>query len=41
MIVRFLGHCAGCMAARFTQDGLVEKKLREAISPAITVEAVR
>ena len=41
VIVRFLGHCAGCMAARFTQDGLVEKKLREAISPAITVEAVR
>ena len=41
VLVRFLGHCAGCMAARFTQDGLVEKKLREAISPAITVEAVR
>ena len=41
VLVRFLGHCAGCMAARFTQDGLVEKKLREAISPAIAVEAVR
>lgn len=40
VLVRFLGHCAGCMAARFTQDGLVEKKLREAISPDITVEAV-
>ncbi len=41
VLVRFLGHCAGCMAARFTQDGLVEKKLREAVSPAITVEAVK
>ena len=41
VLVRFLGHCAGCMAARLTQDGLVEKKLREAVSPAITVEAVR
>lgn len=41
VLVRFLGHCAGCMAARFTQDGLVEKKLREAISSEITVEAVR
>ena len=40
VLVRFLGHCAGCMAARLTQDGLVEKKLREAVSPDITVEAV-
>ncbi len=41
VLVRFLGHCAGCMAARLTQDGLVEKKLREAVSPDIVVEAVR
>ena len=41
VLVRFLGHCAGCMAARLTQDGLVERKLREAVSPAITVESVR
>ena len=41
VLVRFLGHCAGCMAARLTQDGLVEKKLREAVSPDIVVKAVR
>ena len=41
VLVRFLGHCAGCMAARLTQDGLVERKLREAVSPAITVESVK
>ena len=41
VLVRFLGHCAGCMAARLTQDGLVEKKLREAVSPDLVVEAVR
>ena len=29
--VRFLGHCAGCMAAHLTQNGLVRKKLREAL----------
>ena len=40
VIVRFLGHCAGCMAARLTQDGLVEKALRAAIDPNISVEAV-
>lgn len=41
VFVRFKGHCAGCMAARFTQDGLVEKALRAAISPAISVESVK
>ena len=40
VFVRFLGHCAGCMAAHFTQNGLVEAKLREHVSPAIVVEAV-
>lgn len=40
VIVRFKGHCATCMAARLTQDGLVEKALKEAVSPAITVETV-
>jgi len=29
--IRFLGHCAHCMAAQLTQDGLVQKKLREAL----------
>ena len=29
--VRFLGHCAGCMAAHLTQNGLVRTKLREAL----------
>lgn len=39
--VRFLGHCAGCMAAHFTQDGLVQAKLREALGDdALVVEAV-
>ena len=39
--VRFLGHCAGCMAANLTKNGLVEKKLREALgAPELDVEAV-
>ena len=29
--IRFLGHCAHCMAAQLTQDGLVQKKLCEAL----------
>ena len=29
--IRFLGHCAHCMAAHLTQNGLVQKKLREAL----------
>ena len=38
--VRFLGHCAGCMAANLTKNGLVEKKLREALGDdSIEVEA--
>jgi len=39
--VRFLGHCAGCMAASLTQDGLVQKKLREALGDdSLAVESV-
>ena len=39
--VRFLGHCAHCMAAALTQDGLVQKKLREALGDdEIAVELV-
>ena len=39
--VRFLGHCAGCMAANLTKNGLVEKKLREALGDdAVEVEAI-
>ena len=39
--VRFLGHCAGCMAAHLTQNGLVRTKLREALGDdAIEVESV-
>lgn len=39
--VRFLGHCAGCLAARLTQDGLVQKKLREALGDdSLAVESV-
>ena len=39
--VRFLGHCAGCMAANLTKNGLVEKKLREALGDdALEVEAI-
>ena len=37
--VRFLGHCAHCMAAQLTQDGLVQKKLRETLGEdSIVVE---
>ena len=39
--VRFLGHCAGCMAANLTKNSLVEKKLREALGDdALEVEAI-
>ncbi len=39
--VRFLGHCAGCMAAHLTQNGLVQKTLREALGDeTLAVEAV-
>ena len=39
--IRFLGHCAHCMAAQLTQDGLVQKKLREALGDdGIAVETV-
>ncbi len=38
--VRFLGHCAHCVAARLTQDGLVQKALRDALGDdTIVVEA--
>ena len=39
--VRFLGHCAGCMAANLTKNGLVEKKLRDLLAaPDLEVELV-
>ncbi len=38
VIIAFRGHCAGCVAATFTKNGLVQKKLRDAVSPTITVE---
>ena len=39
--VRFLGHCAGCMAAHLTQNGLVRTKLREALGDgSLEVETV-
>lgn len=40
VMIAFRGHCAGCVAASFTKNGLVQKKLREAVDPAITVEVV-
>ncbi len=40
VVVAFRGHCAGCIAANFTKNGLVQKKLRDAISKEITVEVV-
>ena len=40
VIVAFRGHCAGCIAANFTKNGLVQKKLRDAISKDIVVEVV-
>lgn len=40
--MRFLGHCAHCIAAQLTQDGLVQKKLREALADdEIVVETVQ
>ena len=39
--VRFLGHCAGCLAAHLTQNGLVRTKLREALGDgSLEVETV-
>ena len=39
--VRFLGHCAHCIAASATQNGLVQAKLREALGDeTVTVEVV-
>ena len=39
--IRFLGHCARCMAAHLTQDGLVQKKLREELGDdSIVVETL-
>ncbi len=40
VMIAFRGHCAGCVAASFTKNGLVQKKLREAVDPAIVVEVV-
>ena len=40
-VVRFLGHCAGCMAAHLTQNGLVQGKLQQALGKGLTVEVVR
>ncbi|MGN0843715.1 MAG: Fe-S cluster assembly protein NifU [Kiritimatiellia bacterium] len=40
VMVAFRGHCAGCIAANFTKNGLVQKKLRDAISKDIVVEVV-
>lgn len=36
--VAFRGHCAGCIAAAFTKNGLVQKALRDALSKDISVE---
>lgn len=38
--VAFRGHCAGCMSSQITLKNLIEKKLREFVSPDITVEEV-
>ncbi len=38
VIVSMLGRCASCNAAGFTLDGLVGEKLREFVSPDISVE---
>ena len=40
--IRFLGHCAHCMAAHLTQDGLVQAKLREELgAPDLVVETIQ
>lgn len=38
VVVAFQGHCAGCVAATFTKNGLVQKKLRDAVDKSIVVE---
>ncbi|MDD4005134.1 MAG: Fe-S cluster assembly protein NifU [Elusimicrobiaceae bacterium] len=38
--VRLLGMCSGCANAGFTIENFVEKKLREQLDPAISVESV-
>ena len=38
VVVEFKGHCAHCIAAAFTKNGLVQKKLRDAISKDLVVE---
>lgn len=40
VLIAFKGHCAGCIAAAFTKNGLVQKALRDAISKDLTVEVV-
>ena len=37
-IVRLKGHCGHCVCASATLKNLVEKKLRELVSPKITVK---
>lgn len=39
--IAFQGHCAGCIAAAFTKNGLVQKALRDAVSKDIVVEVVK
>ena len=38
VVVSLRGMCAGCNVASFTLKDVVEAKLREFVSPAITVE---
>lgn len=40
VLIEFKGHCAGCIAAAFTKNGLVQKALRDGVSKEITVEVV-
>ena len=38
VVVALRGHCAGCLGARATLSGLVEKRLKDAVAPSISVE---
>ena len=41
VIIAFRGMCAGCQTAEITRKDFIEAKLRECVSPTITVEEAR
>ena len=41
VIIAFRGMCAGCQTAEITRKDFIEAKLRECVSPTITVEEAK